>query len=858
MLDEVSVGVDSPFVFLFNALSMSPFRVSTHVYFDPFCCLTEISDDIRRRLDQRNLWDVITDGESGEADESSIESPIQVVVPKKNQVASISNDAVVNEVQANKAPEQPIAKQIVEEIVQQVEMHHPKVQQPIASQPQVQQPQIIDRIVQLPTVQKPEASLPKAQQPDVHQPIVQQQYAATKTTSTNKDNTNEKQAAQIKTRNFGVHDYLYGTTLRNHVGNRKYHEMASKKMDLYQNAKPSEKAGIAASVVNEWRALDPPGRFMKSDNTGCFADVGNDKAIAKTKKILRAKPASPTKTNVEGSADSIPGRESSMVSSLNVSANLKRSEDDTSNTNAMVASIAQMAEEEHERETEPLQLAQSTSPKRVETTENRNMLRPILKLVPLVAILLIATITYALPHNRMRWFEILFIPAVVVLTLFLVWRLTTAYSSFALTAATITDRRVRQVRLFHKVFLLPFLASVLIFVPVSLYLQPERVITVLLMPKVALLTLSPILLSLAFALAMIVTHEAPHHHIEGGFFTEVYNFAEDTFRHRPPGPSITDEGKCLLTLRDYLSHPEGFHMAFAPAFFGFFAYFGALAALEEATGGLIVPPIADKRKSNDDESESLGLRSVSGASAGAMAATLLACGIDPSVAAEFTSKFTWGMVSDPPGIGGYVKGNRFEEAMVDFLSKEASKVNRADRSSDTPLQFEEALIPCAVTGFDLFRMKGVILSSGPMAKAARASAGFPGLFQPVAWRENSDEKKWLPDSLLIDGGIRDGLGLAGLGAFASEKKRVVNLVVGDFGFRGASGIQSLPKGVNASSLVSIALVGTPMCGPWAMENGKRAVESARKAMLKAFDTPMEKGDGENHYVLRVDASKFLD
>jgi predicted acylesterase/phospholipase RssA len=853
--------------------------------------LAEISDDIRRRLDQRNLWDVLVDGESGdgesdEADKSSVESPKQIVEPKKNNVPAVINDAVVKEVQAKKASEQPIAKEIVEEIVQQVE-----VQEPIASQLQVHQPQITERIVQQPKVQQPtvqqrEASQSKAQQPQVHQPIVQQSQIqrphameptivrqevqpsqlnkASMMTPTSNEKTNEKQPTQITVRDLGMHDYLFGTSLRNHSGNRKYHEVASNKMALYQNAKPSEKAGIAASVVNGWRALDPPGRFLKFDNgRGCFTDVGNEKAIAKTKKILRAKPASPTRTSIEGSADSIPGRESSTASTLNVSANLKRSEDDPSSTNAIIASIAQMAEEELEKETVPPQATPSTKEKHVKTKENRNMLRPILKLVPLLVILLIAAFSYAPPHNRKTGFEILFIPAVVVLTLFLVMRLTMAYSSFALTAATITDRHVtspsrRQVRLFPRVFLLPFLASVLIFVPVSLYLQPERVMTVLLMPKVALLTLSPIPLFLAFAVAMIVTHEAPHHHVEGGLFREAYNFVEDTFRS-PPSPSTIDERKCLPTLRDYLSHPEGFHMGFAPAFFGFFAYFGALAALEEATGGLIVPPIAEKRKGNEDESTSLGLRSVSGASAGAMAATLLACGIDPSVAAEFTSKFTWGMVSDPPGIGGYVKGNRFEEAMVNFLLKEASKLNRADdRSSDTPLQFDEALIPCAVSGFDLFRMKGVILSSGSMAKAARASAGFPGLFQPVAWRENSDEKKWLPDSLLIDGGIRDGLGLAGLGAFAGEKKRVVNVVVGDFGFRGASGIQSLPEGVNASSLVSIAIVGTPMCGPWAMENGKRAVESARKAMLLAFDTPMEKGDGENHYVLRVDASKFLD
>ena len=852
--------------------------------------MAEISDDIRRRLDQRNLWDVIVDDEADKPptksptkfsakapNKSPAKLPKEVVEPKQNKSQpAIRKDAVENEVQEKKALEQPISKKIVEEIVPQLEAQEPTVQQPtepqsivqqlevqepamhqpIMLQPQVQQLQITKRIVQQPKVpelisqqretsqkaqptlvhqsitqqsqvhpppimeppivqQEVQLSQDNLQSPKMNQPIVNQHNISKMSPISNTEKQPEKNFA----RDLGMHDYLFGTTLRNHAGNRKYHEVASTKMTLYQSAKPSEKAGIAASVVNEWRALDPSGQFLKYDNErACFVDVGNDKAIAKTKKILRAKLASPTKTNIGGIADSVSGRESTSVSPLDVSvANLKRSEDNTSNTNAIIASIAQMAEEKLEKETEATQ-------KQVKTKEKRKIqkiLRPVLKLVMGLVILSIAVISYYAPsHNRKRCIEILFIPAAVVLTLFLALWLTTAYSSFTLTAATITGRRVtRQVRLFPRVFLLPFLVSVLIFASVSLYLQPKRIMTVLLMPQVALLTLSPILLLLSFALAMIVTHEAPHHHVEGGFFREVCTLAEDTLR-RQRYPSTTEEGETLPTLRDYLSHPEGFHMAFAPAFFGFFAYFGALAALEEGTG-LIVPPITEKRKENEDES--IGLRSVSGASAGAMAATLLSCGIDPSLAAEFTSKFTWGMVADPPGIGGYVKGNRFEEAMVNFLLNEASKVNRADRPSDSPLQFDEALIPCAVSGFDLLHMKSVILSSGSMAKAVRASAGFPVLFQPVAWRENNDEKKWLPDSLLIDGGIRDGLGLAGLGAISSsEKKRVVNVVVGDFGFSGPSGINSLPKGVNASSLVSISIVGTPMCGPWAMENGKRA------------------------------------
>jgi hypothetical protein len=165
-------------------------------------------------------------------------------------------------------------------------------------------------------------------------------------------------------------------------------------------------------------------------------------------------------------------------------------------------------------------------------------------------------------------------------------------------------------------------------------------------------------------------------------------------------------------------------------------------------------------------------------------------------------------------------------------------------------------------------MRGTILIEGCMARAARSSAGFPGLFQPVAWRGGRDVgnssdgvKSWLPDSLLIDGGIADGLGLNGLGALPpsdSKTKRVINLVVGDFGFNGPSGIRDIPAGVNAEYVVSIAIVGTPLCGPWAMKNGSRAFEAARKAVAAAMDKPMAKGTCDNHHVIRIDASEWLD
>ena len=828
-----------------------------------------VSDDIRRRLDQKNVWVSSVDNEPGE---SSAKSPlVAAVVPKKKNLPTpINGNDGVKTFSSKILPRQPIMEGAVPETGQQVRLQQPTMkrkapivrrQQPIVHNlilPQhmmQQNPDAVQPIAQ-PALQahqsrlnvsrtnlnKPVVQQYQTQQPQTNwpAPAIQGQNVSKAQTPTSTELRSMHQATQfpqkryeetkvdtlkeISPEDLTMHDVVLGSSIRVHTGNKIFHEMATKKMRMYQNARTIDKHGIAMGVVNEWRGLDPPGRFLRFNSVrdgdgnkrNYYAEGGDKRAVEKTKKMLRGKKSS-------------------------------RSEEDSSNSNSVSADTAQIAAEQLRSITELHQATPKSKQEQIEQAKERNWFQTILKLVMTAAILLSIVLVSAPPNHRDLGFQTLYFPAVVILTLSQAIFVTMAYSSFSLTSSTISSRR--QVKLFSKVIQLQ--ASVLILLSVSLYLQPERVMAVLLTPPAILLTLSPILLFATFSMTMVVTHENPHHHVEGGLFR---NFVVDTLRC-PRIPSTAGAMESMPTLRDYLTAPEGFHMAFAPAFFGFFAYFGALAALEEGTGGLIVPRI---RTSDKDQKSSLGLRSVSGASAGAMAATLLACGIDPSVAAEFTSKFTWDMVSDPPGLGGYVKGNKFEEAMVDFLLKEACKAKRRNVSSQTPLQFEEALIPCAVSGFDLLRMKGVILSSGSMAKAARASAGFPGLFQPVAWRENSNKGNWLPDSLLIDGGVRDGLGLAGLGAIPGVKERVVNIVVGDFGFSGASGLHKLPRGVNASSLVSIAITGTPTCGPWAMENGKRAVESAKKALMMALDKPMEKGDGENHYVLSLDASKFLD
>ena len=309
-----------------------------------------------------------------------------------------------------------------------------------------------------------------------------------------------------------------------------------------------------------------------------------------------------------------------------------------------------------------------------------------------------------------------------------------------------------------------------------------------------------------------------------------------------------------LTLREFISNGDGFHLAMAPAFFGFYAYFGALSALNEEVlskddeGKVVLPTEANlARFSADGPEPNVLLKSVAGASAGAMAAVFLSAGADPRDAADTCLDLTFGEVADYGGFGAALKGHRFEAIMKEKLEK----IGRTSR-------FDESVLPVAVSGFDLLSMSGRLLDDGCMAKAARASATFPGLFQPVGWnRESDDDQSKIPEHLLIDGGIRDLFGLNGLSILSPEKpKRILNMVVGDFGSL-TPGPSHMPKGIQATEVVSISLQNLPKCGPWAMENGPIAVEAARKAVAAVLDAPMHLGYEPGHYELHVDAIDFV-
>jgi len=340
-----------------------------------------------------------------------------------------------------------------------------------------------------------------------------------------------------------------------------------------------------------------------------------------------------------------------------------------------------------------------------------------------------------------------------------------------------------------------------------------------------------------------------------------------------------------MTLRQFLSHNDGFHLGIAPAFFGFFVYFGALAAFneyvlteEEIKKGKVLLPINTKKEIISEppfhilrtRSGPL-LKSISGASAGAMAAVLLAAGIDPKESAKFASTMTLGKFWDFPGVGGMIKGDLFEEIIVRHIKTSrlsavqvregGCECEKMDQTLTENIKLEDSLIPVAVSGFDILNRKGKIITKGCMGKATRASATFPGLFQPCKWKDDNRNNNDANGEFqyLIDGGVGDILGLAGLGHLRPDEKnkRILNLVAGTFGYAGPLGPSRLPEGIHAKEVVSISIENAPKCGPWSMQNGPIAFQAAMNAIKNVLDAPMYHGDEEGHYVLHVDVTDYI-
>lgn len=90
--------------------------------------------------------------------------------------------------------------------------------------------------------------------------------------------------------NFNEHDVLLGRGIRKYNGNALFLQLVTQNLTKYCNATliRKMKSCIAAEIVATIRNLDPPGRFLcKSNETGFWEDIGDDRALKKVAQAFR-------------------------------------------------------------------------------------------------------------------------------------------------------------------------------------------------------------------------------------------------------------------------------------------------------------------------------------------------------------------------------------------------------------------------------------------------------------------------------------------------------------------------------------------------------------------------------------------
>lgn len=81
-----------------------------------------------------------------------------------------------------------------------------------------------------------------------------------------------------------------GGGTNHHQGNMRYRQMVEEHKPAYKECSRSDKAKMSMKIVKDWRALDPPGRFLKLNaQTGLWDDIGDEGARVKCAQGLREK-----------------------------------------------------------------------------------------------------------------------------------------------------------------------------------------------------------------------------------------------------------------------------------------------------------------------------------------------------------------------------------------------------------------------------------------------------------------------------------------------------------------------------------------------------------------------------------------
>lgn len=241
----------------------------------------------------------------------------------------------------------------------------------------------------------------------------------------------------------------------------------------------------------------------------------------------------------------------------------------------------------------------------------------------------------------------------------------------------------------------------------------------------------------------------------------------------------------VTTLGNWLAAGP-FGLAMSSGFFSFFAHTGMLSALLSRGH---VPT------------------SVSGSSAGAMIGGAWAAGISMDELAAVLNGLSRDDFWDPKLGAGVLAGRKFDQVLRRILP--------------VP-RIEDCSVPVAISVFDILRRETAVIDRGDLSDAIRASCAVPGMFHPV----------WIAKRPYWDGGIKDRPGLVG----AKPGRLLFHHIAAHAPWsRPTASALEIPRRADMTTLVLDSL---PRSNPWRLDQGRRALELARAATLRALDEPI--------------------
>ncbi len=281
-----------------------------------------------------------------------------------------------------------------------------------------------------------------------------------------------------------------------------------------------------------------------------------------------------------------------------------------------------------------------------------------------------------------------------------------------------------------------------------------------------------------------------------------------------------------VDLRDL---PRPIVAVMSSGFFGFFAHAGFLQGLAD----LGITPDA-----------------YAGSSSGALVAAFAAGGASPQSMLELFSQLSRRDFWDPPspadtlrwllkglrGRSGYLAGEAFQRLLEEHLPA---------------TRFEDCPHPCLMSALDLARAQRVVLTSGSLPLAVRASGAVPALFAAVP----------LAGGLLVDGGLIDKAPLTACAERLGAASLVVHVLPSSSLertpaqtlARGLAPLRIQSRAVDAARwqmyldqkeavlgrglvLREVIAQGLPRCGPKRLHRGPAAFEAARRGARSALQT----------------------